>query len=178
MELQLKTKIIFLSIGLIFTFLLSSCGYHNPYVYDGPDKTIYLASWKNRTSELQLDSRIYQSLIKWYQKSESLRVVKDKEGADLVLGGEIVSIDLPSLSYGANNTTREVKLRMQVRYIMKDLKNDSIIFQEPGQLRTEAYTTSQNHSINSDSEKEAIETIIDQLSQDIYLRTLEKLPKL
>jgi len=174
----LKTKFFFLSSVLILTFIFSACGYHNPYVYTGPDKTIYLASWKNRTSELQLDSQIYQSLIKWYQKSESLRVIKDKENADLILGGEIVYIDLPSLSYGANNTTREVKLKMQVRYIMKDQKSEEILFQEPGQLRTEEYTVAQNRSVTSDNEKQAIETIIDELSQDIYLRTLEKLPNI
>ena len=158
--------------------LVSSCGYRNPYVYTGPDKSIYLAAWKNRTNELQLESQIYQSLITWYQKSDSLKIVSSKEDADLILGGEIVSIDLPSLSYGANNTTREVKLRLQIRYIMKDLQTNSVLFQEAGQIRSEEYLVASDVSTTSDNEKEALETIIDELSQDIYLKTLTKLPSL
>lgn len=174
---QLKTKIIVASALIVLAFVLSSCGYRNPYVYTGPDKKVYLASWKNRTSELQLESQIYQSLIRWYQKSDSLQIVKNKSDADIVLGGEIVSIDLPSLAYGANNTTKEVKLRLQVRYIMKDITSGAVLFQEPGQVRTEEYTVTGDAATTSDNEKDALETIIDELSQDIYLKTLTKLPK-
>lgn len=172
----LKVTHIGISWLIVLTLLLCSCGYRNPYVYTGPDKRVYLASWKNRTSELQLESQIYQSLIKWYQKSDSLKIVKNKSDAELVLGGEIVSIDLPSLSYGANNTTREVKLKLRVRYVMKDIATGKILFQEPGQIRTEEYTVTTNVTSTSDNEKAALDVIIDELSQDIYLKTLTKLP--
>jgi len=171
----LKTQRIAVSTLIFFTLLLTACGYHNPYVYSGPEKKVYFASWKNRTNELQLDAKIYQSLIRWYQKSESFKFVKNKADADLILGGEIVSIDLPSLAYGANNTTTEVKLKLQVRYIMKEITTDKILFQEPGQTRTEEYTVTPDSTSTSDNEKEALATIIDELSQDIYVKTLTKL---
>ena len=158
--------------------IVVSCGYRNPYVYTGPDKSIYITSWKNRTSELQLESEIYQSLLQWFQKSDSLNIVKDRSSADLILAGEIISIDLPSLSYGANNTTQEVKLLLRVRYILKDIETGEILFQQPNQLRTEEYVVSADSSVTRDSEEKALETIIDELSQDIYLQTLTKLPTL
>lgn len=158
--------------------IVVSCGYRNPYVYTGPDKSIYITSWKNRTSELQLESEIYQSLLQWFQKSDSLNIVKDRSSADLILAGEIISIDLPSLSYGANNTTQEVKLLLRVRYILKDIETGEILFQQPNQLRTEEYVVSTDSSVTRDSEETALETIIDELSQDIYLQTLTKLPTL
>jgi len=173
----LKNKIsILLCIGVLL--IVVSCGYRNPYVYTGPDKSIYITSWKNRTSELQLESEIYQSLLQWFQKSASLKIVKDKSSADLILAGEIISIDLPSLSYGANNTTQEVKLLLRVRYILKDIETGVILFQQPNQLRTEEYAVSADSSVTRDSEEAALETIIDELSQDIYLQTLTKLPTL
>jgi hypothetical protein len=165
---------------LIFLFALPSlisCGYHNPYVYDGPEKTVYIATWKNRTSELQLNSQIYQSLLNWYQRSSAIRIVRSKEEADLILGGEIVSIDIPSLSYGANNITREVKLNLRVRYVLKDLKAGTILFQVPGEQRTEEYVVTNDNTADSASESVALATIIDELSQDIYTRTLSVLPK-
>ena len=79
---------------------MAGCGYHNPYVYTGPEKVIYIMDWKNRTSELGLDADIYKSLIRWFQKSRSIKTTKKRDGADLILAGEIVSIDIPSLSYG------------------------------------------------------------------------------
>lgn len=176
----MKPKINRIRVYSIFLFalpLLISCGYHNPYVYSGPAKTVYIATWKNRTSELQLNTQIYQSLLSWYQRNSAIRVVRSKEEADLILGGEIVSIDIPSLSYGANNITREVNLKLRVRYVLKDLKAGTILFQEPGEQRTEEYVVTNDNTMDSASESVALSTIIDELSQDIYTRTLTVLPK-
>ncbi|MDJ0622081.1 MAG: LptE family protein [Desulfocapsaceae bacterium] len=164
-------------ISLTALIMLSSCGYRNPYVYSGPDRTIYIASWQNRTNELQLDAQIYQSLVEWYQKSGSIDVVRNKDEADLIIGGEIISIDLPSLSYGANNTTREVKLRLRIRYILKDLRSGEILFQQPNQLRVEEYVVGGDATTEAANENEALAIIIDELSQDIYLRTLASISK-
>ena len=173
----MKTRYLLFGILLALMFFSSSCGYHNPYVYTGPEKKIYLASWKNRTNQLQLDSDLYQNLVKWYQRSDSIKIVKDKKDADLILGGEIISISLPSLSYDSNNSTKEVKIRLTVRYILKDLKTDMVLFQVHKQLRTEDYTTTGDSSSTADNEKEALDTIIDELSQDIYSKTLSRLSK-
>ncbi len=157
---------------------MTSCGYRNPYVYSGPDKTIYITNWKNRTNVLGLNSDIYQSLIRWYQKSGSIRVVKKKKDADLILAGEILSIDLPSLAYGANNTTKEVKVKLTVRYILKDIATGKILVEVPKELRTEEYTVTGNVTETSDNEQEALDTIIDELSQKIYLKTITELPQI
>ena len=155
--------------------LLVSCGYHNPYVFSGDAKTVYIASWKNRTSELQLSTQIYQSLLSWYQRNPAMRVVRDRKDADFVLGGEIISIDIPSLSYGANNITREVKLKLQIRYVLKDIKAETILFQVASEQRSEEYVVTNDNTLDSASESVALATIIDELSQDIYTRTLSVL---
>jgi hypothetical protein len=170
-------RVIFYSILLFALPSLTSCGYHNPYVHSGPAKNVYIATWKNRTSELQLSSQIYQSLLSWYQRNSAIRIVRSKEDADLILGGEIVSIDIPSLSYGANNITREVKLKLRLRYVLKDLKSGNILFEEPGEQRTEEYVVTNDNTADSASESVALATLIDELSQDIYTRTLAVLPK-
>lgn len=156
--------------------MLTSCGYHNPYVYTGPDKSVYITTWKNRTNELRLDSKIYQSLIRWYQKSGgSIKVKKEKEGADLILAGEIVSIDLPSLSYGSTGAAVQVKVRLTVRYILKNLRTGKVIAEIPNQVFTEAYSISTSRSTTRDNESKALDQIIDDLSEKIYLRTLNEL---
>ncbi len=163
---------------LIVALIVAACGYHNPNIYNGPSKTIYLTEWKNRTSELGLDSQIYRSLTRWFQKSGSISTVREKKGADLILAGEIISLELPSLSYGANSKTTQVNVLLRVRYILKDISSKKIIIEIPDETWTEEYLVSSNYSSNLDNERKALETIIENLSKKIYQRTVSELPKL
>jgi len=162
---------------LVSVVIFSSCGYHNPNVYNGPEKSIYITDWKNRTSELELNSKIYRSLTKWFQKSGSISTVRDKTDADLILAGEIISIELPSLSYGANNTATEVKVKLRLRYILKEIATGKIIIETPDETWTEEYAVSSSSATNLDNEQTAIETIIEDLSQKIYQRAIADLSK-
>jgi len=163
---------------LISIFIVTGCGYHNPNVYSGPEKSVYITEWKNRTSNLGLDSQIYRSLSKWFQKSGSISIVRQKKGADLILGGEIISIELPSLAYGANNVTTEVKVKLRVRYLLKEISTNKIILEIPDETWTEDYLVTTNISTNRDNEAEALKIIIEDLSQKIYQRTVSQLPRL
>jgi len=163
---------------MLVLILVTSCGYKNPNVYNGPSKVIYATEWKNRTSELGLDSKIYRSLTKWFQKSGSITTVRDKAGADLILAGEIVSIALPSLSYGSDNVASEVKVRLKVRYILKEIATDRVLIEVPSETWTEEYLVASSSSITSDNESNALDEIIENLSKKIYQRTIATLPQL
>jgi outer membrane lipopolysaccharide assembly protein LptE/RlpB len=158
--------------------LFAACGYRNPNVYTGPHKAIYLAEWKNRTSDLSLDAKIYRSLTKWFQKSGSITTLRKKEGADLILAGEIVSIDLPSLSYSGQNVAAEVNVKLTVRYILKDIASNKILLEVPSELWRQEYLVSTSSALNQDREKAALDSIVDDLSQRIYQRTIAEIPKL
>lgn len=163
---------------LIVALIVTACGYHNPNVYNGPSKTIYLTEWKNRTSELGLDSEIYRSLTRWFQKSGSISTIRKKEGADLILAGEIVSLELPSLAYGANSITTQVKVLLRVRYILKEISTKKIVFEIPNETWTEEYLVSTNVTSNLDNEREALKIIVENLSKKIYQRTITEIPNL
>ncbi len=177
-EINLKVTNICIPLFIVVVLLLSSCGYRNPYVYTGPEKSIYITNWKNRTNKLDLNSKIYQDLIKWYQKSGSIRVVDNKESADLILAGEILSLNLPSLSYGANSTTKEVKIKLTVRYVLQDITSKKFLIEVPRELRTEEYTTTSDVAETSDNEDEALDTIVDEMAQKIYLQTITEIPNI
>jgi len=157
---------------------LVSCGYHNPYVYNGPERVIFLKDWQNRTSELGLDNDIYQALVRWFQKSGSIVITKQKNGADLILAGEIVSIDLPTLSYGSSNDATEVKVRLTTRYVMKDLASDAIVLEQPGETWTQDYLVGDSAETNRSNRERALEIIVEDLAQKIYQRALVELPRL
>lgn len=166
-------------ISLFITiFLITSCGYRNPYVYHGDKQTVYINSWKNRTSELGLDAQIYQSLVKWFEKSGSISVTRNRKDADLILGGEIISINLPSLSYGSGNDATEVKLKLRTRYVLKDKQTGKLIVEKPNELWTQVYSIGADTIETRKNRKTATAIIVEDLSQQIYQKCLIELPKL
>lgn len=174
----MKTTLRLSSLFLLTALFLTACGYHNPYVYSGPEKSIYVTHWKNRTNALQLDTKIYQSLTHWFQKSSALKITNAKAGADLILAGEISSIQLPSLSYGAGNDTAEVKVILTVRYILKDIKTDKVLLEVPRETWTEDSRITRSSTATSDNEDKALASIIDDLSEKIYMKSLTKLSQM
>lgn len=160
---------------LVMVLMIGGCVYYFPHVYDGPTKKVYMPTWKNRTSNLGLDTEIYQSLSRWFQRSKSIVLTKDKTQADLILAGEIMSIVLPSVSWDANSRATEVKVRLEVRYILKDLQTENILWEVPKELWTEEYSTLGGSSAMAVNEQAALDVILTELSERIYLGTLEKL---
>ncbi len=167
-----------LAVILIICLVIGGCGYYFPHIYDGPSKTVHLTTWKNRTNELDLDAKIYQSLSAWFQKSKAITTTKEKSGADMILAGEIISIDLPSIAWDGDSRATEVKVRLHIRYILKDLASGKVIIEVPKEVWTEEFANSENAATLADNEKVALEQIIDDLSERIYLHTLDKLRKM
>lgn len=160
-----------------FAVVTGGCGYYFPHVYEGPVKTIYMPNWQNRTSQLGLDAKIYQSLSRWFQKSKSIKLTKEKSEADLILAGEIIAIDLPSVSWSGDARATEVKVKLQVRYVLKDIKSDEILWEVPRELWTEEFSTGILAFNVSENEKEALAQILKDMSERIYLGTLDRLRK-
>ena len=171
----MKTSLRLSSLFLLTALFLAACGYHNPYIYTGPEKSIYVTHWKNKTNALQLDTKIYQSLTQWFQKSSSIKVTKEKDRADLILAGEVLSIQLPSLSYGLGNNATTVKVILTVRYILKDIKTGEVLMEVPSERWVEDARTTTSATITSDNEDRALATIIDNLSEKIYIKALDRL---
>lgn len=163
--------LILLSAVISFT---AGCGYHNANVYSGPEKKIYIVDWKNRTSTLTLDSDIYRSLFSWFQNSPNIEVVTSRSSADLIMAGEIISLDLPSLSYN-DGTTSEVQVNLRVRYIIKDITTNEILIEVPNEIWTDEYVLNSTSATTASSESAAIATIVDDLTKSIYRKTLRKL---
>jgi len=160
--------------ALLCAFLLGGCGYYFPHVYEGQHRVIYMPTWQNRTNKLGLDMKIYQSLSRWFQKSESVDLTKEKSGADLILVGEILSIDLPTVSWNTISDATGTKVNLHVRYALKDVQSGKMIWEVPGKLYSADYTVS---SATTAADDVALAKIIDDLSEDIYLGALNKIRK-
>ncbi len=171
---MLKTGKLGWSIVLLFSLVLGGCGYYFPNVYQGPPRIVYMPTWQNRTNKLGLDNKIYQSLARWFQKSEAIALTKDKTKADLILTGEIISIYLPSVSWDGVSDSTGTKVKLFVRYVLKDFKTGAVLWEVPKKLYTADYAINNNAII---TDEEALSTIIEDMSEHIYLGTLSKIRK-
>ncbi len=166
------TKLLIVS---CLVFMVAGCGYYFPNVYNGPERSVYMPNWKNRTDKLGIDAFMYQSLSRWFQKSDAINLTKEKGGADLILAGEIISIYLPSVSWNDDARTTDVKVELTLRYVLQDLQTGDILWEVPNDIWTEDYNTLNE---SADSEDEAIKQILDEISEKIYLGTLDKLRRM
>lgn len=157
---------------LIALLALAGCGYYFPHVYDGPEQVVYMPDWENRTSKLGLDNRIYQTLARWFQKSEAVQLTKERGGADYILAGEIVGIDLPSVSWDGVSRASGVNVKLVVRYVLKDLKSGKIVWEVPSKLYTADYT---EKKISAAGDELALREIVDDIAEDIYMGTLHRI---
>lgn len=161
-------------VAFLCILLMHGCGYYFPHVYEGASRVIYMPTWQNRTNKLGLDMKIYQSLSRWFQKSESVALTKEKSGADLILAGEIISIDLPSVSWNTISEVTGTKINLYVRYVLKDQKSGKILWEVPNKLYTADYTVPTSTLAADDA---ALAKIIDDMSEEIYLGTLNRIRK-
>ena len=151
---------------------LAGCGYYFPHVMDGPERVIYMPDWENRTNKLSLDNRIYQSLARWFQKTDAARLTKKREGADYILAGEIQYIDLPSVSWDGVTRSKSTNVKLTVRYVLQEAKTGKLIWEVPGKLYTADYA---EERVSAAGDEMALDEIIADLAEDIYIGVLRRL---
>ncbi len=150
--------------------VLASCGYRTPY--SNTKQVITLRDWKNRTNELRITADISDRLAEWYQKTSLVTTSNTTKAANLMLSGEIISINKPILSYNTNNIASQIKVKLRLRYILKDLHSEKILVEEPGRTWTQTYFTANNAVQTRANYYAAIDKIVDKLCEEIYQRTL------
>ncbi len=158
---------------LCLALLVNGCGYSFPHVYEGAHRTVYMPTWQNRTNKLGLDMKLYQSLSRWFQQAEKVDLTRQKgEASDYVLTGEILSIDLPSVSWNTIADVTGTKVSLIVRFALKDQRSGKAVWEVGGKLYTADYTVT---STTVADEDQALAKIIDDLSEDLYIGVLKKI---
>jgi len=162
---------------LFITVFLTGCGYKNPYVSsqvsDTPWKTLHITTWENRTNELGLESIYFRLFNAWFKNSSKIRVIQEREQADLCLNGEIVAIDLPGLFYDKFDEALEIKIKLTVRFDLRDNKNDHILWRERNFIIYEPFVIDPDPGKTRNSRRKALLKIGDEIAELIYLRTHE-----
>jgi len=161
---------------LLLAFACSSCGYRNPYVKGSPETpatTLLITTWQNRTNELGLESIYFRLFNAWFKKSSRITVVFDEDQADLKLTGEIAAIDLPGLFYDSFDEAVEIKLKLTVRFTLRDNRNNTVLWQERKFTIYEPFIIDPSDERTRFNKQSALLRIGDKIGEFIYLRSHE-----
>jgi hypothetical protein len=169
-----------LFIVVLFTTMISGCGYRNPYVQpkNGAPlsaKRVFLSIWPNRTNELGLETVIYRNLVTWFQQSPKITITPNKDEADYLLTGEIRSISLPALSYGQFDQAVEVNVILTVSYQLTEKATGRILLAKNDLTFTEAAKVGTDASTTRGNKNGALTIINDDLAELVYLDTVSQL---
>lgn len=167
-----------LSPFLLAIFLLAGCGYYNPNMLpeeqQGPAVKMYVPLWTNPTNELALESKIQNALQNWLIQSKQIILTSANTESDYIMEGSITSVQYPGRSYDETDTAKALKAILTVSYSITDKKTDKKIWKETKSLE-ETYSLGSSSSITDANKKRALDIMVDDLAEHIYIRTYKAL---
>ena len=95
----------------------------------------------------------------------------EEDQADLKLTGEISSIDLPGLFYDSFDEALEIKIKLTVRFTLRDNSSNSILWQEKTFTIYEPFIIDPSGERTGYNKQRALLRIGDEIGEFIYLRT-------
>ncbi|MDD5155115.1 MAG: LptE family protein [Candidatus Omnitrophica bacterium] len=163
---------------------IAGCGYTTRSMIAGKYRTIYVTPFINKidiTSDVYTSNRykIYRPLI----ESDVTRAVvnkylfdgnlkpTDKDWADVVLKGELISFNPDPVRYTDNDNVAEYRINIVVNISLWDNRNNKLIWQENGFTGDSTYFTSGQFAQSEDS---AVTNAINDLARRIVERTVEQ----
>lgn len=155
----------------LFLVLLSiaGCGYHNPNMLPSDQQgrvlKLHVPIWPNPTNEIRLASDIRNALQDWLGQSRQFTLVDNAGEADYVLNGRINAVSYTGRAYNTNNVAQALIAALNVDYTVTDPRTGKTAWEAKGFVLTETY------SLQTDANKrQALETIVDNLAEQIYIR--------
>ena len=153
---------------------LAACGYQlRDRGLSAPEgvESIAVPVFENRTAETGLEAVFSKNLAYEFTRSKVLRLV-DKEGADAVLTGIIVSMRDQTISYTSDfdSAERRVRIVLDVSFMRKDGK---VLWADAALSDVEAYKVAQSKEPTEKSRRKAIEIISERLAERIHNGILE-----
>ncbi|TYP00142.1 outer membrane lipopolysaccharide assembly protein LptE/RlpB [Geothermobacter ehrlichii] len=155
--------------------LVAGCGYRlagQGTSLPGGVKSLYIASFANKTAEPFLDTAISNALSRRFNRSRNLRVVAEENQAEAVLSGAVVGYSSRPLSYDRQDRVREYRSKMKVEGRLTSVSDGRILWQGSVGWQ-EDYAASDNLALQEDRERAAVEVLVERLADELYYRLMD-----
>ena len=162
------------SLALAVLVVLAGCGYHLKGMgLRGPPgvDTIAVTVLGNRTAESGIETRFTSDLAYEFNRSKILQVV-DRDKADAVLSGVIVSLQEDTISYTANYDSNERRVIITLDLALNGT-DGKVIWSRRGLFDREAYKVSPDRLATERNKRAAIEAISERLAEKVHNAILQ-----
>ncbi len=105
-----------------------------------PPPRIVIRTLENKTFEPNLESRFTNYLRHEFSAGSGAQVVSDTEAADLILSGQILAVELPTLSF-SQTTTLESRAEATVAVKVEETRTKKVVWTQAAKGASEFYVT-------------------------------------
>jgi len=163
-------------LGLAAACVLAvSCGYHlrgtGTFLPPGI-KTVSVPMFKNFSTRYDLDVTLTQGVIDEFVARGKVEVIDDAENADAVLVGEISSFSVNPIGFSSQNTADRYMVMVVAKIVLRDLKDEKVIFSNPSYVYQEEYEVPPGTSYET-WETEALGKIAQKFARSLISTLLE-----
>jgi outer membrane lipopolysaccharide assembly protein LptE/RlpB len=166
--------------ALTATFLLaaslSGCGYSlvgRGNLLEPSIHTIEVPAFVNRTTRVELEQRVTQSVAEEFVSRGRLRLVNDQKAADVILRGSINSFDLVPIAYEQGRAT-QYQISITAKIELLDHRNaDKVLWSNDQYRFTENYQVNLETTDAFDQESRAIREIAERFAETLVTNLLE-----
>ena len=120
--------------SLLAMVLMVGCGYHfspgGEHIDEGI-RTVYVDSFANRTSEVNIEVILRNAFIERLRKSSRFRLADRREDADAILRGSVSNLSVTHLSYSTSDLAREDRVTLTMELVFEEKKDRKVIWSNP-----------------------------------------------
>ena len=171
-----------LAVGCM-TMLIGGCGYSTSRLLPAAYRTIYIEPFQNKipiTREItevtgyqsnlpQLQEKVARAVISQFLFDGNLRVITNRDAADLVLSGDINGFYRQDVRKTDDNTVEEYRLNVVCSVTLRD-KQGAVVFTEPSLVGDISYFVSGPSSM---SDASAVNNLMTEFGRRVVERVVE-----
>ncbi len=135
-------------------------------------KRVSVPMFKNFSTRYNLDVTLTQGVIDELVNRGKVEVTGDTENADAVLLGEISSFMVNPIGFSDQNTADRYNIMVVAKIVLRDLKDERVIFSNPSYVYQEEYEVPQGTSYET-WETAALGKIAEKFARSLISTILE-----
>ncbi len=161
---------------LVVLCLLSGCGYAlvgTGNILDPSLKTLYVPAFVNRTTRVEIEQRVTQSVADEFVSRGRLRLVNSAKDADIILRGSMDTFNLAPVGFEQGRAT-QYQISITANIELLDHRHEDKVLWKNDQYRfVENYQVNLESTDSFDQESRAIREIAQRFAQSLVANLLE-----
>ncbi len=156
--------------------LASACGYGlvgTGNILDPSLKTLYVPAFVNKTTRVEIEQRVTQSVADEFVSRGRLRLVNNPKEADIILRGSMDTFNLAPVGFEQGRAT-QYQISITANIELLDHRHDDKVLWKNDQYRfVENYQVNLESTDSFDQESRAIREIAQRFAQSLVANLLE-----